>query len=200
MLKRAAELHYHYHFYNPVSRTAAAPEPPTKRVRCPHNDAKYRKVMVAFADARGGGCALAASLPTRGLREVRDLLSASAAPVSAAYAIAIVNADVLPLPDDRVVVKYGITKDLRRRAGEHERAFGPRSFLLAYAPLPCDALRAAELRIRAFFIDRGWHVSTHPRHTELAVVPSAVVLAQRVLPRLYRDLLCPLDKTQHQST
>lgn len=78
--------------------------------------------------------------------------------------------------DDDIVVKYGLTVDLKRRSGEHEAAFcgkmgcGADFGLLYHVYIDPYYLNAAEGELGAYFMGARWHLR-HAKHTELAAVP-----------------------------
>lgn len=78
-------------------------------------------------------------------------------------------------PDSDIIVKFGLTNDLRRRAQEHENTLGrltsPSCFGLIYHTyVDPFYLGQAEADIKSYFINAQWHLK-HPKHTELASVP-----------------------------
>lgn len=90
---------------------------------------------------------------------------------------------VLDIPpeyaDDDVVMKYGLTKDLKRRAMEHDKVYGrmgvPGMFHLKYhVYVDPFYLQYAETEIERYFKSAKWHLG-HSKHTELIVVPEHMI-------------------------
>ena len=74
---------------------------------------------------------------------------------------------------NHVLLKYGLTKDLRRRANEHNRTYGKLSteFALQYhVHIDEHFLYNAEDELRNYFKSNQWHFST-PDFKELIIVP-----------------------------
>jgi hypothetical protein len=82
-----------------------------------------------------------------------------------------------------VLVKYGLTKHLYRRAAEHCKTFGPDISLSCHAYIDPLYLVAAENDIKQILVDKGWHLGHHfetdnndftirIRSNELALIPA----------------------------
>jgi hypothetical protein len=77
--------------------------------------------------------------------------------------------------DADIVVKYGLTNDLKRRASEHETTLGKLNpngqiGLKYHVYIDPFFLTQAEADIKEYFVGAQWHLR-HPKYTELAVVP-----------------------------
>lgn len=72
--------------------------------------------------------------------------------------------------DDDILVKYGMTNDLKRRTHEHVKKYGNDIKLKYHINVDVRHLRDAEKDIDMFFKRANWHVK-HERYNELAVIP-----------------------------
>lgn len=76
--------------------------------------------------------------------------------------------------DEDVVVKYGLTKDLRRRSMEHEKMYGKMTnvqmSLKYHVYIDQFYLSEAEMDVERCFKSAHWHLN-HTKFTEMAVVP-----------------------------
>lgn len=81
--------------------------------------------------------------------------------------------------DNDIVVKYGLTNDLKRRTQEHENALGKispnnRFGLIYHVYIDPFFLSQAESDIKKYFIGAQWHLR-HPKYTELAAIPQHMI-------------------------
>lgn len=113
---------------------------------------------------------------------IRAFLDTSVGAMPAIYLFSLGKAkdlrNTLAIPDaikdDDTVVKYGLTNDLKRRTGQHEKALGrlPGVDMVLTYHVYIDPLHlnAAESDIERYFKDTNWHLK-HPKHQEIACVP-----------------------------
>lgn len=103
--------------------------------------------------------------------------------------------------DDQIVVKYGLTQDLKRRTGEHESSFAKvkhaKMSMKYHVYIDPLYLSNAEQDIEHYFIGAHWHLR-HAKHTELAAIPehmlnSIVQLEFKRLGNAYAGKLADLQ-------
>ena len=82
------------------------------------------------------------------------------------------------VPDDNIIMKYGLTKDLRRRTIEHDKTYGKMSAdgisLVYHVYIDPFYLQYAETEIERYFKSAKWHLD-NPKYTELIAVPEHMV-------------------------
>jgi hypothetical protein len=178
----------------------------TKRVQSIHNPAKYVKVMMTTE----ASVTKVPKVLTKVLTKVQNvpkipkanihsdllLCSKSVLPVSAVYCFEVPEREkFVRLSTDQqelfkcektTIVKYGMSKDLARRAREHHKTYGVDCTLLFYAAVHPSRLREAERDVRSLFKSAGWQVLGIGGHRELACVPASR-LKRTVIP-LYRKI------------
>lgn len=147
------------------------------------NISRSAKAEAMAAVVRACTQAHIASRRNIGVSDLRKVLQTSPTPIPAVYLFQLGRAKDLrkdiDIPntfgDSGIVFKYGMTNDLKRRAQEHDKTYGRipsidmRLRHQVYVDTSC--LRHAEREVENFFKRNGWHMSNHPRYTELAIVP-----------------------------
>lgn len=73
-----------------------------------------------------------------------------------------------------LLMKYGMTKDLRRRTKEHEKKYGKELKLRYHVNIDVAYLSYAEKDVRSFFKKEGLHLK-HQKFNELVVVPLEMI-------------------------
>lgn len=74
--------------------------------------------------------------------------------------------------ENNILVKYGLTNNLKRRTNEHEKKFGS-IYLHTFTQIDELWLKEAENDVRQFFKDNNWHLQTAGPYSssELALIP-----------------------------
>jgi hypothetical protein len=112
------------------------------------------------------------------------------------------NIPVDKFKDDEVVFKFGLTKDLKRRTGEHEASYGrmpgANMSLVYHAYIDSLYLSQAETDIKDFFANARWMLE-HKKYKELAIVPQHLVsvsvhMAYKTMGERYAGKLQELQK------
>ena len=79
------------------------------------------------------------------------------------------------IPDNNLVLKYGISNNLRRRTRDHVRTFGPDISLYINTTVDPVFQKDAENEIRKFFKECGFDKPQHSKHRELVIVPKCAM-------------------------
>ena len=89
---------------------------------------------------------------------------------------------------NHVLLKYGMTKDLRRRANEHNRTYGKLSTEFAlqlHVSIHPEDLYSAESDLSTYFKSNEWHFN-HRDFKELIIVPEKILHTK--IPQVYKDV------------
>lgn len=80
-------------------------------------------------------------------------------------------------PDDAIMCKYGLTKNLERRLKEHNNDYGFKLnkliFLKFFVKISQDKLYYAENILEDIFINLGYKYDRVPKKTELVIIPGS---------------------------
>jgi len=94
------------------------------------------------------------------------------------------------IPDDRVIIKYGLTEDLLRRTSEHIRTYekisGAKLCLKNYVYIDAKYLSQAETDIKDYFNDIETPVKYESFAELVAINPAHSPMRRRILGSCHR--------------
>jgi hypothetical protein len=155
--------------------TSPQPSDAFLKVRSEFNPSKYRKVTNCLYKC----CTT----------NINTFLNASAAPISSVYLFVIEDHRMAlkkgnlssgdkyeQMLQDNILVKYGLTNNLKRRTNEHVKKFG-NIYLHTFINIDEIWLKEAENDVRQFFKDNNWHLQTTDPYasSELALIPKEYI-------------------------
>lgn len=101
---------------------------------------------------------------------INSFMTTSVNPLSVLYLFIILNDSIHDVPDDCFLIKYGYTCNILRRMKEHKKTYGNGIMLKYHTYIDPEYLQDAEIDVRNFFKESGWHLK-HTNFDELCVVP-----------------------------